>query len=182
MLNYTAPEVTAPGATPASYTADAFSLGCILHDCFQLVHLVGVADVARPLLDLPDYATPGGWVRGWVLGLETVVSQICFVSHSSSYVERTRPPPHPGDQHQKIQNSYPWNLQLPPELRDLAERMLCEQAHLRPEAASLISLGYFHSGAVATLRDLDVLPSKVRRERGREGGGGGSGRVGAVRT
>lgn len=105
---------------------------------------------------------------------------IASFSFILSYVERTRPSPHPGDQHQKIQNSYPWNLQrLPPELRDVAERMLCEHAHQRPEAASLISLGYFHSGAVATLRDLDVLPSKV----GGEGGaGGGVGCVGAVRT
>lgn len=42
----------------------------------------------------------------------------------------------------------------------MAESLLSDQPHLRPEAASLISLGYFHSGAVATLRELDVLPSK----------------------
>lgn len=70
MLSYTAPEVTAPGAvTPVSYTADAFSLGCILYDCFQLVHLGGIADVGRPVIDLPDYATPGGWVDGCIVGL-----------------------------------------------------------------------------------------------------------------
>jgi hypothetical protein len=63
-LSHTAPEVSALGTSHVSYTADAFSLGCLLHDCFQLVHLVGPSDVARPLLDLPEYATPGVCVRG----------------------------------------------------------------------------------------------------------------------
>jgi len=58
-LSYTAPEITAVGTSHVSYTSDAFSLGCLLHDAFALPHLVGVADAGRPLLDLPDYATAG---------------------------------------------------------------------------------------------------------------------------
>lgn len=46
-----------------------------------------------------------------------------------------------GDQLRKLQEMFPFHLpRIPPELRDVTERLLSEQPAGRPEAASLLAV------------------------------------------